>query len=69
MNKILALIAVLALTGGCTTTSDTVLKNGEQGLAIDCSGEANSWASCYERLMRPAQGPVTGLSAPKAHRP
>ena len=48
MNKILALISVLALAG-CTTTSDIYLKNGEQGLTIDCSGEANSWASCYEK--------------------
>ena len=48
MNKILALTAVLALAG-CTTASDTLLKNGEQGLTIDCSGEANSWASCYEK--------------------
>lgn len=48
MNKILAFTAVLALAG-CTTTSDTYLKNGEQGLTIDCSGEANSWASCYEK--------------------
>ena len=38
----------LALAG-CTTTSDVYLKNGEQGLTIDCSGEANSWASCYEK--------------------
>lgn len=48
MNKLLALTAVLALAG-CTTTSDVYLKNGEQGLTIDCSGEANSWASCYEK--------------------
>ena len=48
MKKILALTAVLALAG-CTTASDTLLKNGEQGLTIDCSGEANSWASCYEK--------------------
>lgn len=48
MNKILALTAVLALAG-CTTTSDVYLKNGEQGLTVDCSGEANSWASCYEK--------------------
>lgn len=48
MNKILALTAVLALAG-CTTTSDVYLKDGEQGLTIDCSGEANSWASCYEK--------------------
>ena len=48
MKKILALTAVLAIAG-CTTASDTLLKNGEQGLTIDCSGEANSWASCYEK--------------------
>jgi hypothetical protein len=53
MNKILPLIAVLALAG-CATTSNVYLKNGEQGLTIDCSGEANSWATCYEKPMRPA---------------
>lgn len=26
-----------------------LLANGEQGLSIDCSGEASSWASCYEK--------------------
>ena len=48
MNKILALISVLALAD-CTTTSNIYLKNSKQGLTIDCSGEANSWASCYEK--------------------
>ncbi|MNI65018.1 hypothetical protein D3C73_1205000 [compost metagenome] len=48
MNKLLPLIALLAL-GGCATTETTYLGNGEQGLAIDCSGEANSWAACYEK--------------------
>jgi hypothetical protein len=48
MNKFLALIAVLALTG-CATSENTYLKNGEQGLTIDCSGEANNWAACYEK--------------------
>lgn len=48
MHKFLALTAVLALTG-CATVSDTYLENGEQGLSIDCSGEASSWASCYEK--------------------
>jgi len=48
MNKLLALSAVLALTG-CATASDTYLADGEQGLSIDCSGEAGSWASCYEK--------------------
>jgi|GEM_PF-196224 len=48
MHKLLALTAVLALSG-CATVSDTYLENGEQGLSIDCSGEASSWASCYEK--------------------
>lgn len=48
MNKFLPLIAVLALSG-CATSETTYLNNGEQGLAIDCSGEANSWATCYEK--------------------
>jgi hypothetical protein len=48
MTKFLPLIAVLAL-GGCATSETTYLNNGEQGLAIDCSGEANSWATCYEK--------------------
>ncbi|SDP70796.1 hypothetical protein SAMN04490202_5705 [Pseudomonas reinekei] len=48
MTKFLPLLAVLALAG-CATSETTYLNNGEQGLAIDCSGEANSWATCYEK--------------------
>lgn len=48
MNKLLPLLAVLALSG-CATSETTYLNNGEQGLSIDCSGEANSWATCYEK--------------------
>ncbi|KTC41423.1 MAG: hypothetical protein ACN6QY_07535 [Pseudomonas sp.] len=48
MNRLFAICAVLAL-GGCATASDTYLANGEQALSIDCSGEAGSWTSCYEK--------------------
>lgn len=48
MIRLLSIIAVLGLTG-CATASNTYLKNGKQGLSIDCSGEAMSWASCYEK--------------------
>jgi hypothetical protein len=48
MNRILPLLTVLALSG-CATSEQTYLANGEQGLSIDCSGEANSWAACYEK--------------------
>jgi hypothetical protein len=48
MIKILSVIAVLALTG-CATAQNTYLKNGKEALSIDCSGEAMSWAACYEK--------------------
>ncbi|MFI8394528.1 hypothetical protein CXF97_06215 [Pseudomonas sp. Choline-02u-1] len=48
LNKLQPLIAALVLSG-CATSQPTYLKNGEQGLSIDCSGEANSWAMCYEK--------------------
>lgn len=48
MKTSLALFTVLALAG-CASTENTYLANGEQGLTIDCSGEANSWAACYEK--------------------
>lgn len=48
MNRFLPLIALLALSG-CATSEKMYLNNGEQGLSIDCSGEANSWATCYEK--------------------
>jgi uncharacterized protein YceK len=48
MNTLLLVIAVLGLTG-CATASNTVLNNGKQGVSIDCSGEAMSWDSCYQK--------------------
>lgn len=48
MLKILSIIAVVGLTG-CATAHNTYLKNGNQALSVDCSGEAMSWAACYEK--------------------
>ena len=48
MKTLLALFAFAAL-GGCATASNTYLADGKQGLSIDCSGEAMSWAKCYEK--------------------
>ena len=48
MNKVLILLALVTL-GGCATASNTYLADGKQGLSIDCSGEAMSWAKCYEK--------------------
>ncbi|MFI8372523.1 hypothetical protein ACIGCH_00240 [Pseudomonas helleri] len=59
MNKALTLLALLAL-GGCATASNTYLADGKQGLSIDCSGEAMSWAKCYEKADASCAG--TGYS-------
>lgn len=48
MKKILAMTTARALSG-CASITDTYLADGEQALSIDCSGEAGSWASCYEK--------------------
>lgn len=48
MIKPLVLTALVAL-GGCATASNTYLNNGQKGLTIDCSGQALSWANCYEK--------------------
>lgn len=48
MKITLAVMAVLVLSG-CATASKTYLDDGQQGLSIDCSGQANSWATCYEK--------------------
>lgn len=59
MNKALTLLALLTL-GGCATASNTYLADGKQGLSIDCSGEAMSWAKCYEKADASCAG--TGYS-------
>ncbi|MFJ3484960.1 hypothetical protein ACIPL1_16460 [Pseudomonas sp. NPDC090202] len=48
MIKKLSIIAILGLTG-CATAQNTYTKDGQQALSIDCSGEAMSWAACYEK--------------------
>jgi len=70
MIKILSVIAVLALTG-CATAQNTYLKDGKQALSIDCSGEAMSWAACYEKADASCAGTgynivsTTGTPQPK----
>jgi hypothetical protein len=49
MKRILVISMTLATLNGCATAEMKYLNNGQQGLAIDCSGEVNSWAACYEK--------------------
>lgn len=47
LRSALATFAVLAISA-CASTSPTILKDGQQGLSIDCSGQAMSWDHCYK---------------------
>jgi hypothetical protein len=49
MKRILVISMTLATLNGCATAEMKYLNNGQQGLSIDCSGEVNSWAACYEK--------------------
>lgn len=67
MIRILSIIAVLGLTG-CATASNTYLKNGKQGLSIDCSGEAMSGQAAMKRqtpLARARGMKSSALTAPR----
>jgi len=59
MKNVLTLLALVTLTG-CATASSTYLADGKQALSIDCSGEAMSWAKCYEKADASCAG--TGYS-------
>ena len=49
MQRISVLITLVVTLSGCATASPTYLKDGKQGLSIDCSGQALSWDKCYEK--------------------
>ncbi|WPO98416.1 hypothetical protein SFA35_17450 [Pseudomonas sp. HR96] len=49
MHRIPLVLALVATLAGCATASPTYLKDGKQGLSIDCSGQAMSWEKCYEK--------------------
>lgn len=49
MRQLSVLLAVIATLAGCATASPTYLKDGKQGLSIDCSGQALNWDKCYEK--------------------
>ena len=42
--------------GGCTTSSPTHMPDGSTGFAINCSGNANSIAGCYDKAAELCKG-------------
>jgi hypothetical protein len=48
MKTIIALLAVITLTG-CATSTQTYAPDGSQAHSITCSGAALNWGMCYEK--------------------
>ncbi|WP_213880046.1 hypothetical protein [Pseudomonas sp. dw_358] len=49
MRRLPVLLAAIATLAGCASATPTYLKSGQQGLTIDCSGQALNWDKCYEK--------------------
>ena len=48
-EKILAILILVSLFGGCATAKQTYTADGQKGYVIDCSGSALNWGLCYEK--------------------
>ncbi|MEK1938895.1 MAG: hypothetical protein AAAB16_00855 [Pseudomonas sp.] len=44
--------ALLIALSGCATVNETITKDGNEALSIDCSGQALKWEHCYEKAMQ-----------------
>ena len=47
---------------GCVAPKPVSLPDGAKGLAIDCSGTANTWASCMNDAAKACNGPYKVIS-------
>ena len=47
MHALLVSLALLSLMG-CTRATQVYTPDGRQGLALNCGGGFNSWASCFK---------------------
>ncbi|WPN48564.1 MULTISPECIES: hypothetical protein [unclassified Pseudomonas] len=51
MNKLIVVIAILALAG-CTTNVKTHAVHGVSGVEVDCSGLGSGWERCQRRAAK-----------------
>ncbi len=49
MKKLILIISIMVLAGGCATAKKTYTSDGKEGYAITCSGSALNWGMCYEK--------------------
>lgn len=48
--------ALLLALAGCATVNETITKDGDKALNIDCSGQALKWQQCYEKATQTCPG-------------
>ena len=49
MKKLIVILFVVTLLGGCATAKQTYTADGQLGYSINCSGSALNWGMCYEK--------------------
>jgi len=62
MNKIITLISLTLILGGCSTAVKTFTDDGKEGYKIDCSGNESSWEECHVKA-----GSICGSSGYTVH--
>jgi len=55
MNKLVIVVAVLALMG-CSTNTKTHAVRGVSGIEVDCSGLGLGWDKCQKRAAKECKG-------------
>jgi len=55
MRRFLVAIALVALCG-CTSDSQSEVRQGKKGLHVNCSGLMSSWNKCYKRAEKACNG-------------
>lgn len=49
MKKLLIILLIISVLGGCATSRQVYTADGKKGYLIDCSGSALNWGMCYEK--------------------
>jgi hypothetical protein len=49
MKRLVLMLGLITLLGGCALASETYTADGRKGYSISCSGSALNWGMCYEK--------------------
>lgn len=53
---------IAVLLNGCIANKPVALPNGQQGIAVDCSGAGYNWSYCMNKAAKACKGPYQIVS-------